>query len=204
MEKICSKCGELKEYEYFSKDKRNKEGITNVCNACIILIRAKYRKTRKGLVGTIYLAQLGSSRRRNHPMPTYSLNELKKWVFSQTNFESIYNNWQNDNYSSNLRPSLDRIDDYKGYSFDNIQLITWRENNQKRHADVRNGVNNKQNTAIIQLSAGGDFIKEYYSMRSCSRELKIGISSLGRICKGTRKTAKGFTFRYKIENDINP
>ena len=39
---------------------------------------------------------------------------------------------------------VDRLNDYKGYSFDNIQLMTWQENKDKGHRDCLNGINNKE------------------------------------------------------------
>ena len=42
-----------------------------------------------------------------------------------------------------LAPSIDRKDDYKPYTFDNIQLTTWQQNKAKGHEDCKNGINNK-------------------------------------------------------------
>jgi hypothetical protein len=49
----------------------------------------------------------------------------------KNNFYELYNNWIDSGYKKSDKPSVDRIDDYKGYSFDNIQLMTWKENNKK-------------------------------------------------------------------------
>lgn len=49
----------------------------------------------------------------------------------------LYNNWKNNNYNKDLTPSVDRINPYKPYLKDNIQIMTWAENNKKSHFDSR-------------------------------------------------------------------
>ena len=90
-----------------------------------------YKRTIDGLISRIYYSQKGSSKRREHNPPTYSKEQLHVWMTSQVNFNNLYINWVASGYKKDLVPSVDRLDDYKGYSFDNIQLMTWRENLDK-------------------------------------------------------------------------
>lgn len=91
-----------------------------------------YRVTINGLVATIYDHQKLHSKEREHQPPTYSRKELHVWMIAQSNFEELYSNWIASDCETNLRPSVDRLINSKGYSFDNIQLMTWKENRLKR------------------------------------------------------------------------
>lgn len=156
----------------------------------------KRNRTKEGLVSLVYLSQIFSSKRRNHKLPTYSKEMLKEWVFKQTNFEQLYNNWVNSGYKKKLKPSVDRLNDYKGYSFCNIQLITFGQNNRKSHEDRKKGINNKVNKAVLQFTKDGEFVREYHSMQEASRN-GFDASDICYCCKGERKTHKGFIWKYK-------
>ena len=93
--------------------------------------RKAYIRTVKGLIVSIYGRQKKSSKKRGHQLPTYSKEELHVWITSQSNFKELYDNWIASDCDMWLIPSVDRLDDAKGYSFNNIQLITWRENHEK-------------------------------------------------------------------------
>ena len=90
-----------------------------------------YKKTIDGLISKIYGQQKQSSKKRGHQPPTYSKELLHRWITAHVIFQELYDNWIASNYEKDLVPSVDRLDDSKGYSFDNIQLMTWKENNAK-------------------------------------------------------------------------
>ena len=52
---------------------------------------------------------------------------------------------------------------------------------------------------VIQFSIEGDFIREWIDMASAERELKI--NNIGKACKGKQKTAGGFIWKYKKEEN---
>ena len=111
----------------------------------------------------------------------------------------LYNEWVTSGYDKYAKPSLDRIDDYKGYSFDNIQLMTWGENDTKGSLDVRNGINNKHSKAVLQYDLNGNFIKEYYSMAQAERETGVSHSNISNVCQHKRYliTSGGYKWEYK-------
>ena len=49
----------------------------------------------------------------------------------------LFLKWQSSNYKRNLAPSIDRKDDTKGYSFENITVMTWKENDKKASENYR-------------------------------------------------------------------
>lgn len=101
----------------------------------------EFRKTKKGLSSKIHGAQRQSSKTRNHPMPTYNLEQFREWLFSQPNFEVLYSNWIESDYDRWTIPSVDRVKEELPYSLDNIELMTWRENVDKQHQKVRDTQN---------------------------------------------------------------
>jgi hypothetical protein len=74
------------------------------------------------------------------------------------NFKVLYKNWVKSGYEKNFRPSVDRLDSTKGYSFDNIRLVTWKENNNANH------INNVK-PIIVE-----DKLVDTKTVYSCSKE----------------------------------
>ena len=94
----------------------------------------EYRRTKTGLINKIYCKQKESSKIRGHKPPEYDIKVFKIW-FNANDLElGIYDAWVESGYSKWLIPSVDRIDNKKGYTFDNIQLMTWGENFNKQSA----------------------------------------------------------------------
>lgn len=137
MNRTCKKCNVEKTLEEFSK---RKEGLNNRRHECKLCFRKRqlvFQRTRLGMSGCIYRDQEKDSKRRNHLPPDYSLESFREWLFNCENFELLYNNWVSSEYNKNKRPSVDRLDDSIGYNFNNIQLLTWEENNEKHYAKRR-------------------------------------------------------------------
>ena len=80
------------------------------------------------MTGTMYHGQVRASRVRGHVPPNYELWEFRAWCFSQPNFNSLYLNWIESGCDRMLKPSADRLDSNKPYTFDNLRLVTFREN----------------------------------------------------------------------------
>ena len=158
----------------------------------------EYRKTKKGILQRIYSNQRRNSRARNYQYPNYTLDELREWCFNQKKFHVLHNIWRKSEYNRWFAPSCDRIDDYKPYTLDNLQLMTWKENADKGHVDRKNGVNNKGSKAVIQLTKTRQkFVAGYNSMREASRYTGVSQSHISRCCSGSRKSAGGFKWEYK-------
>lgn len=90
------------------------------------------RRSRESWARETYSSQEANSKRRNHPPPDYSLEEFKEWAFSNPIFETLYDNWVKSGYQTDLRPSPDRLDNDEPYTFENLRLVTWRENRLSR------------------------------------------------------------------------
>lgn len=94
-------------------------------------IHQKYWRSRKGWLTKVYAQQRSNSKKRGHSLPTYSKEELRMWLAKEpmkTIFEELYSEWVESDYQKEFTPSLDRLDNDKGYSLDNIQIVTWEQN----------------------------------------------------------------------------
>jgi len=195
--KICNICNTLKGIEKFHKRPRNIDGLNNKCNSC----QAHYDLNRKrSLVGkakTIYDNQLTRSKKRKHKPPTYTKDEFIEYCLNSEKFLKLHKDWVISDYNKWLAPSIDRKDDYKGYSFDNIQVMTWQKNRDKYDKDQKEGINNKRSKSVLQFDLDGNFIKEYYSGSKAARETKVGQSHINICCLGKVETAGGFVWKYK-------
>lgn len=156
----------------------------------------KYEHTIKGVLTDFYKTQKRSSIKRNHPQPSYTKNELKDWLFENTNFQELYNIWVENNFNKNLKPSIDRLNDYKGYSFNNIQLTTWDKNNKKGNDSRLLGLNRKPLREVIQLDCENNLINTYFSIAEASRITGIKATHIGRVCRNIRKSAGGYIWKY--------
>lgn len=212
--KICSQCSMNLPLENFDIQSTGKLGRRADCKEC----RKRFTRTPFGLCKEIYAAQKVKSKRRKYSPPTYTEEELFVWINSQTNFIRLFNEWVNSGYQTNLRPSVDRIDDYKSYQLSNIRLITWKENNENNYASQIQGLNTKKSIAVDMLDESGMFIKRFHSVSDAAREFN-GIPSniIGAINNrvsrkklkdGSYRTwtismAYGYKWRYSTQPNIN-
>jgi len=195
MEKICSKCMRKKDISMFSKDKTKKDGIYPSCKECV----KSYQRSKEGLVSLIYSSQKKHSRRRGHRAPTYTKEQLMKWLFAQKKFHILYDNWRMSNYKKTNIPSVDRINNNIGYTLANIQLVTWGENEKKGRMDQRCGKLKtiRPHMAVLKFTVDGRFVREYMSVMEAERKTGIPHSNISKSCLGKRKTAGGFMWQYK-------
>jgi len=190
--KKCSKCLEYKELKLFSKYKDSFQSHCKNCNKNYII---KYERWKYWLITRIYTSQKRSSKTRWYKLPTYTKQELEKWIYKQSNFEEIYNNRVEFWYKKDLKPSVDRLYDYKWYSLKNIQLMTWWENKAKWHLDRKKWRNNKHSKSVIWTCTRTWETVKFYSTIEASRQLSISQSSISNCCNWKTK----YTWDYKWE-----
>lgn len=201
MKKECKECKQIK---YFTDFYKSKTGApSSKCKPCtrrsvrdnLKLVGRKYDYSEKGLIRVIYKTQKRHQKLRGHGDLPYSKDELKSWLYNN-GFKDKYIAWVNSSHKKNLKPSVDRIDSLKGYSFSNIRLVTWEENKIYQYNDIVNGVGSggRRCKKVEKLDTKGDVICEYVSYSSAARD--CGYSLEYPIKKGT-KCKKGYFWRYK-------
>lgn len=192
--KVCNTCHVAKDISEFYKSRDKRDGLGTICKACDKITCAAYEKTPEGVATKIYGHQKYGSKKRGHDMPEYSKSEFQAWLFQQPNWSTLFEAWVSSDYNSSFKPSVDRIDDTLSYTFKNIQLMTWIENNDKKLKDQRSGKLRAGSPmrAVLQLSPSGQKIKAHISAKAAERATGITSGSIGLVARGVNKHAGGF------------
>jgi len=193
--KKCTNCNKLKPFEQFHKDKYALSGLSFRCKECSLIRTSKYKKTEQGLISVMYSNQKANAKKRGRKPPDYTKQEFIKWLYDN-GFKYLYTEWRQSNYSKNIIPSCDRIDDYKEYTLPNIQLVTWGYNNEKHYQDVINGRNTKRAISITGKNINTGEQKEFYSLAQASRELNINRAGISNNLNGKTTTSGGYVWNY--------
>ena len=135
---------------------------------------------------------------------SFTRNQFNDWILSnyKEKILSLLQNYKDSNYNKNLCPSIDRIDDYRDYTFDNMQLLTWEENNDKGRASKKNKeqcgtmAKNYWSKPILQYDSNMNFIAKFASTREAGRILGYDNSGIARACR-LHKLYKGYRWEYE-------
>lgn len=200
--KKCSKCKIEKEVGAFSKRKISKDGYYNTCIMCNKKTKEAYLKSVPGVITRLYNGMVSRTKRKNHPLIEFSKEDFRIWLLNVTNFQKLYEAYQESNYNKLYKPSVDRIDDYKPYIFDNMQVVSWLDNYKKSRIDAKNGNNTKNCRAVLQLDKNSNLIKEHFSMADAGKQTNISWQSISACCRGVKKSAGGFKWKFKHKESI--
>ena len=155
--------------------------------------KARSIELSRSLVGKlrrIYNSQLRNSRSRGHSKPEYTLEEFIDKYSDDPKYKVLHANWVKSGYEKALAPSFDRLDDSKGYSFDNLQVVTWKRNNTKAHEDMRSSKLINAHKTIYRFKDG--VVTEFKSSAEAEKITGIGKSSILNVVNGhSKKTRDG-------------
>ena len=204
--KKCFKCEEVKSISEFYTHKNMHDGHLNKCKECAkkdARMNQKssskhsnsYDKTEKGVIRVMYKTQRSNSKRRGHKPPSYTKAELKEWLY-KNGFKNLFQKWKDSGYNRWMKPSVDRIDDTKGYSFDNIRLVTAQENLDHAIRDKMHGKGTQGKACKkVECYKDGKLIAEYVSFSDACRS--VGYNMERSIKTGKPDKKNGFVWRYK-------
>ncbi len=150
------------------------------------------------LVTNIYYNQHKTSKLRGHPKPEYSRIDLFNWIKSQDNFFDLYKTWIFSGYKRTLMPSVDRMDNNKGYFFNNIQLVSLAQNigSNLREIVKNSRHHEKLRKKVFMVNDCGVVINHFISLTEASRNMGVKHQSIQSAIKSNRK-CKGFKWSYK-------
>lgn len=160
---------------------------------------AKYKRTRKGVLTTLYNGAVQKSKRRKHPKPLYSSEEFVSRYLEDYIFLHLYEQWAIGGFTTMMKPSIDRLDNSKPYTWDNIQMVDWQTNLMNNNKLTQPS---KLERPVHQLDkVTGEILNTYSSIGHASKATKANRSHIGAICNGStiRKSSGGFKWIFKQE-----
>ena len=150
----------------------------------------KYRWSHNYNSAQMHSGQRARSRKRGWKPPQYTLEELRLWLRSQPRYEALRIKYMITKDKMDA-PSCDRIDNSKGYSLDNMQLTTWRENKSRQWKDSRK--------VVLQYTMDGEFVAKYKSCIEVMELTGFHKSNIASVCNPNKreKSHKGFVWKYE-------
>jgi len=193
--KICKECKEEKGLSLFY-------GVQGECKECTkarvkrnsARVGSKYDFSEIGVIRVIYKTQRRHNKLRGHGDMPYTKSDLSVWLYSN-GFKVMYDLWVKSGWANGEKPSVDRLDDFKGYSMQNIRLSTWNANRRHQHQDMINGVgtSGKRCKSLYKYDESKNLVATYVSYSSAVRD--IGYSVEYQIKKRV-KCRRGYFWSY--------
>lgn len=163
-------------------------------NSLKLKITEKYRKTPKGVLTNMY-----QHMKLRHKVD-FDLKTFHSLYLTDKKFLQLFNKWLRSGCLKSLKPSLDRIDNKKHYSLDNIQMMTWAKNREKQSK-----VDGKKGTSppVLQI-LNGKVIRKFQCQRDVVNILGIHQGNLSQMLNGKYKykNLQGYQFEYEIIGNI--
>lgn len=145
-------------------------------------------------------------KRKSFEKENFTNVEFLEWIMNHDDYRRLYTEYINNDRDRNIAPSVDRLDDYKSYSFDNIRLTTWKNNKDKYNSDRLIGKNTKQSKPVIGITINGD-IRIFHSAHYASQQTKTDRSSINRSCRTNSKNpinkSRSGSFIWIFQDDYN-
>ena len=194
MTKECISCHVVKDIKLFHRRSNQSDGKSRYCKECAKKQRQRYARTKLGLITDLFNRHNSSYKRRGVPNATYTKEELMEFMMTSELFHKLHSEWIISGYEKKLTPSIDRIYDNKGYDLDNIQIMTWGENESKGHEYRANGMNDKNYRKVDKYTKDGVYLETYSSIKEAQD--KLGLSHISAVCRGKRKSTGGYIWKY--------
>lgn len=165
------------------------------------LYMRKHRLTYKGVTADLFANMTTKSNENGgrYKKDSFTLEQFRLWV-KTTNFEKLFDTWKRNGHRRDDRPSVDRIDVLKGYSFGNMRITTCRDNYLK-------GFTEKTilfGRPVYQLSKNGKKLAKYESITIASLATGINRGNIGSCIVGRPKhsVAGGYKWIYATNNSV--
>ena len=188
--KVCEYCNELKGLIEFEPE-------SSICKSCELINKREVNNTEEKLLSRMYSGQLSRSKKRGHNLPEYSRKDFMSFMLGNENFVKLYNDWKRSGYESDLVPSIDRLDESKGYSLDNIRIVTWQDNRKNSFTEAKNG---SYVRSVVRYTLEGFWAGTYNSLKDANRQTGVSERGISAACNHTQKTAGGYYWEWAEGN----
>lgn len=145
----------------------------------------KYRKTKKGVLTNSYNAMC---RRRE---TNFSLKEFQDKYIEDRTFNRLFEDWKRHHYSHAFKPTPDRIDCLKNYSFDNLHWLSWAENRFKQRIEMQ-----RIRAKRIYMVLNNEIVKEFNGVKQASKVMKLPQTNISSCLHKKRKTCGGYCWEF--------
>lgn len=184
--KICSICKKLKDIKEYGKQPMGYGGYRSNCHEC----RKMERRGYFSLAMDMYSKQKLRERKNSIKYKvSYSKEEFIEYITKKSKYKKLYKKWLESDYATDLKPSIDRKNSNKGYSFNNIQIITWKDNNIKGRFE-------KFKKPITQYSLDGVYIKTFKSVKDANLAMGSKYMKTGNAANNNN-TAGGYRWKWR-------
>lgn len=155
----------------------------------------KVEKLQRDYFTRTYSGMKNSSKGRGHRAPAFSKQEFIIWCKKEKNWKQLWNDWISAECSTKLRPTIDRLDNKNGYSFENMRIISWDENHHKQTIS--------KSMPVVQIYEhySQPFIKIHPSITQASQTSK---AHKGNILRALKTGGKAGGCRWEYYDKTNP
>ncbi len=131
----------------------------------------------------LYSNMMDRSSNRGHIDPQQHRLQFYLWA-EQNGYAEMWVGWFQSGFATRLAPSVDRLDNDKGYEWFNIQLIPWGE-----HSD-------KARKPVTQLTMEGKVVDWFTSGAEAAQLTGTNRVNLLAVCRGEQRSSGGFKWRF--------
>lgn len=206
----CKNCIKVRSKNNHDKIKSSEEFKEKKCSYSK-KYRQERKRTKEGWYEKIYRAMRTRNRKNFNLELPFTIEEFIDWIDEnyQEKLDLLLKAYVESDCDKYLCPSIDRIDDYKSYTFDNMQLLTWRQNDEKGTVGIKNKVSCAEvgkkycSKTVLQYDLDNNLLMTFSSTHEAERMLGIDASLIAHACRsyknGKSGYAKGYIWHYKSD-----
>lgn len=121
----------------------------------------------------------------------FTVNEFIEKYIDDPIFVKMHGYWLENDMETEIKPSVDRKNNFIGYLSDNIQFLTVKENKDKGYKENKN-----RNKRVLMTNTKTGKQRIYNSAWSAAHETGINRNLIFRCCTNEFESVYGFSFKF--------